>query len=68
MQKLILKIYILRCKHYEERYTKAMDNMEKHISDEDDEMFLKYAKQNYKYRIKQLNMVEKHSKLIKDLV
>lgn len=68
MRKFILSIYKVLHKYYEKRWTKAMDNMEKHIYDADKTEFQKYAKQNYKYRIKCLNIIDRHSRLIEDLV
>lgn len=68
MRRFMLSIYKILHRYYEKRWTEASNNMKKHRRDSDKTEFQKYAKLNYKYRIKCLNIIEKHSRLIEGLV
>ena len=46
MRRFILSIYKILHKHYEKRWTEAMDGMKKHRHDSDKTEFQKYAKLN----------------------
>ena len=65
MKKLMLRFYNMRCAHYMKLYKKAMDGMEKHMFDLRNAKFMKYAKLNYKFRVKFENVIEKRNKLVK---
>ena len=64
MKEIILEVYSIRCKYLRKCLDKAMDNMEKYIYSGDSKQFKKYRNRSYKYRMKWLKAIEKHSKLI----